>query len=125
MTQSLEDRIEALEERVAYLEGELGLSIELTRVADVAELGMMSCAARAALALHDAGGRVLSPYQILDAVPSQDGNDERDTLSMVHALVSKIRKALGAGAVATAWGLGYRITPAGSARLSAALERSL
>lgn len=115
-----------LEERVAYLEGELGLSIELTRIADVIKLGMWPCVARAALALHDAGGRVLSAQQILDAVPPLDRSVERGTTDMVRLLVSRVRKALGADSVATVWGLGgYRITPAGSARLSAALERSL
>lgn len=121
---TLEERVEVLEAEVAYLRAELGLSVELTRVADAMKLGMWPCVARAALVLHDANGRVLSSQQILDAVPPLDRSIERGTLDMVRLLMSKVRKVLGADAVSTAWGLGgYRMTSVGSARLLAALER--
>lgn len=54
--------------------------------------------------------RVLDAVQIDEALPHRDRAAERD-LKLVTTLVSGARRKLGAGAIETVWGEGYRLGP--------------
>lgn len=125
-------RCEELEERVAWLESELGLQ----RDADV-EARMLAAfphqagvpyhpsrrgALRALLALYQAKGRPVTHLQILEAVPPANGGDDERTSNLVATWVCVARRIVGRDAIESVWGKGYRLTPTGLARVSAALE---
>jgi hypothetical protein len=115
------ERIAELEEEVAWLRGELGLCLEATRIDAV----MRGCRippgpARMLLALHDAGGRVLT-VAALEAVLHGQGDDLVAGSKLVGSQVWAVRARIGPGVIRNAWGLGYAITPAGAARVREAL----
>lgn len=124
-------RCEELEERVAWLEGELGIQrvadhvLALRQVLDVAlrEQGAQrrgrNQSAELVMALYRANGRPLSRYQLLDAIPSPTGR-ERDA-KIVDVWVCIARKGIGADAIENVWGRGYRLSQAGIARVAEAL----
>ena len=124
-------RCEELEERVAWLEGELGLVSEneqfrLLRTAMLAPSNSRSRVGRAAavnlvLALYRARGRTLSRPQLLDAIPSPSGNSERlDTI--INVWVCFARRCFGNDAIESVWGKGYRLTDSGMTQVAAILE---
>jgi len=121
-------RCEELEERVAWLESELGLQ----RAADVfAKIraampavvhgNLRGRATGLVTALYKAEGRTMTSYQIMEALPALSGIDERDP-GIVKVWVCAARKTLGRDSIETVWGRGYRMTPAGLARVKAILE---
>lgn len=116
------ERIAELEEEVAYLRGELGL---MKTADDVAKLRrafrLTPQEAHLVLALYGAHGRPLSHYQLLERIPSiWRGEHCSDNLTRVY--VSKARKKLGiADYIATLWGHGFCLTPAGMDLIKAAL----
>lgn len=111
------ERITDLEERVAYLEGELGLSINATRLGRLMAFGMQCSQAHIALALYQANGRVLSADQLDDALPT----GEREPRNFVKVAINRVRGAIGADCIETVNGLGYRATDVGRERLAAIL----
>jgi DNA-binding response OmpR family regulator len=118
-----------LEERVAYLEGELGLRLQADQVARLREVLLGATMgvtrgraqpAEAVLALYRAKGRPVTKWQLMDAVPPASGvanDDERDP-KIVNVWVCVARKGLGADAISTVWGRGYQMTVAGMARVT-------
>lgn len=122
------DRCEELEERVAWLESELGLQVSADLVDRIRRglggIGQQSKAngtARLIAALYAANGRPMTRWQLLDAIPSRAGNEERNA-NIISVWVSFARKKLGPNAIHNAWDVGYRLTPEGMARISAILE---
>ena len=99
----LEERVADLEEEVAYLKSELGLSSDLTKVAALMDCGLTRGEARAVVALRSTNGRVLSRSQVADATGLTD-----QTVKVVVCRVSN--KMAG---IETARGLGYRLTSEG------------
>ncbi len=115
---------EDLEEQVAYLKSELGLQdraealqrLRLAMKLAGVSFGRMGVA-RLILALYAAGGRPMTRYQLLDAIPSPGDKDDRDA-SLISVWVSNARKGFGPGLIANAWGNGYYLTAEGIERVA-------
>lgn len=113
---------EELEEEVAYLRGELGLTISAAAVGAVkAATGMSDGPARVLLALYHSKGRPLAKYQILDAAPAQRTERDRDP-KLADVWINRIREAAGHDTVRTIWGRGHAITPDGIIVVDRALK---
>ncbi len=111
----------ALEERVAWLESELGLQVraEISSRLRNAILGIASGnrggraqTADLVAALYAAKGRPMTIWQIMEAIPSPSGNDDRDP-RLAAVLVCIARKWLGHDGIRTVWGAGYALTEVG------------
>lgn len=103
-------RCAELEEEVAYLKGELGLSIDTTLNNELRDRHNLSPSdARLLCVLSDAKGRVLSRVQLAEAIGSESINADS-----LEVYVWRIRKRLGKEAIKTAWGQGYAIGPLGA-----------
>lgn len=113
------NRCEELEEEVAYYKSELGENISADCV-DTIRAAMRKggkwargCAATMVLALYRAGGKPLSKWQSLQAVPPKAvGEDERDP-KIVDVWVWQARQCLGAEIIENVWGRGYRLSAFG------------
>lgn len=112
-----------LRERIAYLEGELGLQKEATHLAAIRAFthgvtirGRMQTA-EFILALYRANGRVISGPQLMEIIPPhQYGEDDRNH-EIVKVWAHGARKILGRQAIQTVWGRGYRLTAEGLERV--------
>ena len=121
-------RCEQLEERVAFLESELGLrqNDEAVSVLHRAIRGTRRCgggalqAARMVSVLYGARGMVRRDT-ILDAVPPAHGGDDERLPKIIDVWLCRARKALGHDAIETVWGHGLKLTDAGRARVDAIL----
>lgn len=110
---------EELEDEVAFLRSEMGLSSSGTAVQLLRSgFGMDSGSARAVAALYSARGRVLTYFQIAEAMASEAEGIKR----LVSVFVCRARGKLGRDAVETAWGVGYRLSPVGIAKIDAVLN---
>jgi hypothetical protein len=119
-----------LEEQVAYLRSELGLqhdnqahrrvrNVMLTRKAGgkVGRTGSVGLV----MALYAAKGRPVTRWQILEAVASPSGNDDR-LPKIIDVWVCYARKTLGHDAIENVWGKGYCLTSTGMERVRAIIE---
>jgi hypothetical protein len=97
---SLAARVAELEEVVAYLKSELGLSIHESHVSALTGHGLERGQARAVMALHDAKGRTLSVFQIGDAASLQP--------QCVKQSVCRARRLI--PGIKTEYGRGYFLT---------------
>lgn len=123
------DRCEELEERVAWLESELGLqqaadlfdrlrsAMSIPGPSYVGRRGPVALIS----ALYAARGRTMSRLQLAEALPPTRAGDERGE-KIIDVWVCFARKCLGADAVANVWGKGYRLTAEGMTRVAAILE---
>lgn len=112
---------EELEEEVAYLRSELGITDDATSIAALRDTyGLPPAASRVLMSLYLARGRVLSKDQISDSLPvvTRDTWSER---KLADVYVCRIRAKIGHAAIKTAWGAGYYLTPEGIAKVDAAL----
>ena len=113
---------EELEEEVHYLRSELGLTTHDSAVGDVKRAtGLSDAPARVFLALYQAKGRTLAKHHILDAVPAQRTNGDRDP-KLADVWVCRIRSATFPAAIRTVWGRGHAITPEGAEIVARAIE---
>lgn len=110
-------RCRELEDRIADLEVELGMRQDVREVDRLAKaLRLKATAVHLLLCLRDAKGRVVPAWALEQALPKKDRAKEREyDNAKVH--VCHIRKALGADAIETSWGRGYRLTPQGEERV--------
>lgn len=116
------DIIAELEERVAYLEGELALVVTTERIQLVrTRLCVTKAQAHLILALHDMRGRPLTVDQLDERIPEAIGRGERAGLT-VRALVYQIRQRLGAAVIETI-GSAYRISVGGAILVASALDQ--
>lgn len=125
-------RCEELEAEIAYLKGEAGEAARLDEL-DRLRRGIVHLQTRnkvgrrgtalLIMALYRANGRSLSSLQILEQIPPQDHavDDDRRT-NLVSVWVCWARKSLGSDAIENAWGRGYRLSPAGMARVAEILS---
>jgi len=114
---TLEERVAELEERVAYLESELGLAQNTARESLFRQaFGLTGQEARLVMALYDVKGRILSKYQLEDAIQRVAGGT---ALKIADVYVCRVRKRMGYDAIETVWGLGYKLTPKGVAMVDA------
>lgn len=123
-------RCEELEERVAWLEGELGLqreawAVDTLRAAFAASpnrrAGSRLGAARLVLALYRAKGRPMTTYQLMEACPPTDRREDERSSNIVSVWAYFARQVLGKDAVASAWGQGYRLSEKGLSQVAAIL----
>ncbi len=113
--QSLAARVADLEEQVAHLSGELGLSIKLTNIKSVmVEMRLPAGQAKIVLALHSAKGRCLSVYQLADATQIEEES--------IKVLINRIRNRF--KEVESHRGCGYSLTEGGLRYVSTLLEAS-
>lgn len=110
-----------LEERVAWLERELGMVRDIERHHRFRRAArLIPSTAEVVLRLYDAAGGVVTNAQILEMLPS--GRLEKDVLTnLTKVHMCRARRALGRDVVETQWGVGYRMTPQGRARVRAIL----
>lgn len=114
------DRIAQLEEEVAYLREELGLSQAATKItAFRGALGLTPYEARMTIALHAAYPRVMSKAALFDAM---EGSRSEVCIKIVDVYICKLRQKLGAGSITTAWGVGYALSEAGDQHIALALR---
>lgn len=115
------DRIAELEERVAYLESELGLAVAIEQAHQVQRaLSVTPTHAHFLLALYHCRGRSLSYAQLDERIPAVVGRGEAPQNTM-RAFALQIRRRLGADSVSTVDG-GYRLGPIGHDLVRRALE---
>lgn len=121
---------EELRERIAFLEGELGMQVRDTEHALVAaaikgqRFGGRQQVADFILTLYRAKGRVVGTFQVLEAIPPKDhGGDERNP-DIVKVWAHTARLAIGRSCIETCWGRGYRMTPLGLEKVAAILGRT-
>ena len=115
------DRIAELEERVAYLEGELGLAIGLDQVNLVrAALTVTQSHAHFLLTLYRCRPRSLTYGQLDERIPAVAGRGEAPR-NTIKAFAMQIRRRLGADVIETI-GSGYRLGPRGLILVGRAIE---
>ena len=101
---------------IAYLKSELGLTQTSARIANYRKaFGITIQTARVLIAMVDTHGRLLTNDQIETAMERPNGGVDK----IVDVNICRLRKALGFDAFETVWGLGYRITPHGLAKVKA------
>lgn len=116
------DRCAELEERVAWLESELGLRVDADEIYVLQRaFGLAPGEAHLVRALYAARGRTLTHLQILDAIPSPGGLEDR-SFTNINTLICRVRKGLGRDAIITVWGRGYQISPIGAERIRSVLN---
>lgn len=126
-------RCEELEERVAWLEGELSQQLSDDAHQRLRNAMLLGCAAardssgragaaQLVLALYAARGRVMSRLQLMEAMPPKaGGEDERDP-QIVQVRVCLARKGLGHDLIENVWGRGYRLSEVGMERVAAIIS---
>ena len=118
-------RCEELEERVAWLEDELGIQkkadIYKRLKASLAGSTVRGQVAELLSALYAAAGRPMSIWQILEAVPSPTNKEDRQP-QLVSVWVCAARRVLGDRAIVTVWGRGYALSEAGMTAVADMLE---
>lgn len=116
------ERCPELEERVAYLESELGIQRETDgRQRLHAAMPATNGGVRGVdlvLALYAARGRTLSRWQLLDAIPSPGGVEDREP-KLIDVWVHGARFSLGRDVITTVWGRGYCLSAKGIALVAA------
>ena len=126
--QQLEQRNADLEERIALLESELGLTKDATLLAEIKDrLGLKPAEAALLQVLYSAPiGRVTRNWTLLEQLPSKGAGSDRD-LKIIDVYICRIRKALRAAfdidGVETVHSLGYRLSSEARLRLSSLLEK--
>lgn len=123
-----------LEERVAWLESELGLQSRADRLGRLRDAlhkakGSTRCgsggATRLLLALYAAKGKPVSRFGLMEASPPANGEeDERDT-KILDVWVCHARKLVGRDGIRNVYGFGFRLTETGMARVASILSPSL
>lgn len=62
-------------------------------------------------ALIDAHPRVLSAYDVDDAINHRDRNEDRDVANMARTLIHRLRKRFGQDSILTVFNIGYQLAP--------------
>jgi DNA-binding response OmpR family regulator len=122
------DRCPELEERIAWLESELGLQQRADRVERIKTLFPLDedghaprpqCA-EFLLVLYNAKGRPVTHLQIVERVPAPRAGEQRD-MEVAKVWAHVTRRALGHDAIRNIRGFGYQLTEVGMARVAEAL----
>ena len=116
-------RCAELEERIAFLESELGLTKDATLLAEIrTRFGLTAGEATLLQVLYQSpAGRVARNWTLLEQLPPKEGGPDRG-LKIVDVYICKLRKSIGKDAIETVWGEGYRLTPDARLKLSALLK---
>jgi len=117
------DLLAERDERIACLEGELGLRANAEAMARLRSVwGVTPAEAQVLMHLHGAQGRLVNEKLIEDALPRNDHATDRSGYAIVKVYVSRLRTKLGRDVIETVWGRGYKITPEGMAKVEAILS---
>jgi DNA-binding response OmpR family regulator len=112
---------DALREEIAYLKGELALSLSEDKVARLRRsTGLTPSEVKILLTLYEARGRFCAVYMLDEAAPATISNDRN--LKHIDVRICRIRKKIGKACIENAWGLGYRISDVGRLVVEEALE---
>ncbi len=110
-----------LEEELAFLRSELALQVDWSSVETIKRAFSLSpMQARLLLVLYASHGRVMSCFQIEEAMPKV--HRQGDAAQYVKSQVSFIRKKLGHEFITTSWGMGFVLPPASRAILAELIE---
>lgn len=121
------EHCEELKERIAWLESELGLQRDFDALKKIH--GEMKgstpnpkwSVARMLLAMYAAKGRPMSRAQMLEASPPRSRGEDDRAFSLTSVWVCKAREIFGREIIENVWGVGYRLTPVGMAKIAAIL----
>lgn len=106
-------RCEALEETVRQLRAELRGVVTIEQVLRVRNAFRLTPAeGQFVMALYGAGNRTVASYQLLDETSGEDA-----LLNTLRVRATHIRRKVGPDFFEAVWGLGYRLTPVGRARI--------
>lgn len=115
------ERCADLEEQIAWLKSELGLTQDTSAVHALrGRFKIDPQQARLLLTLYEAHGRTLTTVFLHEAISSREHTYGS---KLVHVRVMRLRKVLGKEAIETLYGLGYRLSAEGRDRVSLALGR--
>ena len=119
------DRIEELEAEVAYLKGELGLSVKISNIRDVkSALGIARQQAEILCVLYGVYPRILTRWQLWDAIDHPSCGDDAYASNSICVRVSGIRKKLGPEVFANERHLGVGLSQAGCELVASCLKPS-
>jgi hypothetical protein len=119
------ERIEELEAEVAYLKSEMGLSREASDLAAVRDgLRIPRQQAQILLVLFRAYPRILTRFQVWDAIDHPYSGDDVYATNSINVRVSGIRKNLGQGIIHVSKGVGLGLTDMGAAKIGGCLKPS-
>lgn len=117
-------RCEDKDERIAWLESELGLQKHGTEVNALRRhLNVRPQTAQLVLGMYRAKGRIMTNIQLWETIPqvrNPKADDDRD-FKMLDVQVCNARKAIGADAIQTVWGIGRALSPFGMERVASIL----
>ena len=117
----LEAKVETLQERVAYLESEMGIAVDHGEIATIiTRLSVRSSVARTIMALYRAKGRWLTRGQIEEML-NPDYTYSYDS-NMAAVMICHARRVLGWEAIENIVTMGWRLTEIGLARVRACLD---
>lgn len=118
-----EDRIEQLEEQVAFWKNEAMQSADSRAVATLRDrFGLTPSEAWLLATLHAARGKVVRRVLLQESLPKRHGRDREDEANLVAVYVVRIRQKIGAAAILTHRTTGYAIGPAALERCDAILK---
>lgn len=111
-----------LEDLVFFYEDVLGVHDDLERLSAIRKaFGLSRGPAWMLSRLIAADGRLFRRDALMDYLPANDPVHDRGE-KLIDVYVCKIRRQLGADAVETEWGIGWRLTPLGRLRCRRALN---
>lgn len=104
------------DERIAWLESELGLRADAARLNDLrTRLRLAPREAKIALLLASASG-VVTHAQIEEAIPEPRGDNFRHE-TFIRVYIAKLRDKLGSASIESVYGLGYQMRPEAKQRV--------
>lgn len=107
------DRCPELEERIAWLESELGLIDHTSHIAAIRKaLNASPSEAEIIFAMHSVKGRFVTKAWLDERVAPRMC-EERATLNSIVVWVSRLRARLGRDFIESSWGQGYRLSDRG------------
>lgn len=110
------------DDRIAWLEGELGLRVTAGARHALCRAFIIRPSEATILArLYAAKGNCVSTWILMDETARSPGRDDRG-LNNISVLILRLRRALGREAIETVYAAGYRLSAAGMAKVSSAIE---
>jgi DNA-binding response OmpR family regulator len=119
------ERCAELEERVAWLESELGIRDDAELGEHLRQrMGLTPAEGHMLMRLYLAHGKIVTTAQLEDAIPPFDPTAPRDS-NVVRVYVSRLRRKLGIGrgAIKSAWGRGYSLSAEAACIVGSVLDR--
>lgn len=114
---------EELREEIRFLKRQIGVQQQQDQISTLAtRFRLPPAEAQLLSALYNAKGRVLSVYQLDEAMPPVSASAEERDVKHVAIRVCRVRKRLGEASIKNIWGRGYCLTEIGRLQVAEALE---